>query len=183
MEKHLFDFNKKTVAAIIVGTIMFCILFIYVKIPSGIPETDIQTACGLGAFLGAIFGPVAGGMIAFIGHAAADIFRGDSPWWSWVIASGVSGFLSGMVYPKLRLEVKAFEKHDLVKFNLFQIVANTFAWLIVAPVLDILIYAESADLVFVQGLVAGVANIFSTAVIGAMLLVIYIEIKDRRKAI
>lgn len=183
MERHLLDFNGKTIAAIIIGTILFIPLFTYVKIPSGIPETDIQTACGLGAFFGAIFGPIAGGVIAFVGHTVSDLIRGNSPWWSWIIASGASGFLSGMVYPKLKLEVKEFEKHDLVKFNLFQIVGNAFAWLIVAPVLDILIYAEPVKLVFIQGLVAGISNIFSTGVIGAVLLVIYVEIKSRIKRV
>lgn len=180
MEKHLFDFNKKTIAAIIVGIVLFMLMFRYIKIPSGIPETDIQTACGLGAFMAAIFGPVAGGVIAFAGHAFSDILQNGSPWWSWVIASGVSGFITGMVYPKLKLELKEFEKHDLIKFNLFQVVGNVFAWCIVAPVLDILIYSEPMKLAFTQGLVACLANILSTAVIGAALLVIYVEIRSRK---
>lgn len=179
MERHLFDFNKKTVAAIAVGTALFIFMFTYVKIPSGIPETDIQTACGLGAFFAAIFGPIAGSIISFMGHAVSDTIQNGSPWWSWVIASGVAGFVTGMVYPKLKLEVKEFEKHDLIKFNLFQIVGNVFAWCIVAPVLDIIIYSEPVKLVFTQGLVAAIANICSTGVIGAVLLVIYIEIKAR----
>lgn len=179
MEKHLFDFNKKTIVAIVVGIIIVAFMFLYIKIPSGLPETEIQTACGVSAFFAAIFGPVAGGVIALAGHAISDTIQNGSPCWSWVIASGVAGFLIGMVSSKLKLEVKSFEKHDLIKFNLFQIVGNGFAWLIVAPILDILLYREAVTLVFKQGLVAGMANIFSTGVIGVILLVIYIEIKTR----
>lgn len=179
MERQLFDFNKKTIAAIVIGVITVTFLFLYVKVPSGIPETEIQTACGVSAFFAAIFGPFAGSVIAFVGHAVSDTIRNGSPCWSWVIASGVAGFLTGMVYPKLKLEVKAFEKHDLIKFNLFQIIANGFAWIFVAPILDILIYQEPAALVFKQGLIAGMANIFSTGVIGVLLLLVYIEIRSR----
>lgn len=179
MEKHFFDFNIKTVAAIVGGVIVVTLLFMYIKIPSGIPETEIQIASGVGAFLAAIFGPVAGGVIAFVGHAVSDTIQSGSPWWSWVIASGVSGFLIGMVYPKLKLEVREFERHNLIKFNLFQIVGNGFAWIIVAPILDIVLYNEPVKLVFKQGLVAGMANMLSTGLVGALLLLLYVEIRSR----
>lgn len=181
MERQLFDFNKKTIAATVIGVIIVTFLFLYVKVPSGIPETEIQTACGVSAFFAAIFGPAAGCVIAFVGHAVSDSIQNGSPCWSWVIASGVAGFLTGMVYPKLKLEVKTFEKHDLIKFNLFQIVANGFAWIFVAPILDILIYQEPVSFVFKQGLIAGMANIFSTGVIGVLLLLLYVEIRSRWK--
>lgn len=179
MEKRLFDFNIKTIAAIVGGVVLITFMFMYMKIPSGIPETEIQIASGVGAFLAAIFGPVAGGVIAFAGHAVSDTIQSGSPWWSWVIASGVSGFLIGMVYPKLKLELREFEKHDLIKFNLFQIVGNGFAWIIVAPILDIVLYHEPVKLVFKQGLVAGMANMLSTGLVGALLLLLYVEIRSR----
>ncbi len=36
------------------------LLFMYVKIPSPVPDTSIQTAYGLGAFMATLFGPIAG---------------------------------------------------------------------------------------------------------------------------
>lgn len=179
MEKHLFDFNKKTIVAIGIGVIIVTLVFMYINIPTGIPETEIQAACGVGAFFAAIFGPIAGAVVGFAGHAVSDTLRSGSPWWSWAIASGVAGFLTGMVYPKLKLSVNEFEKHDLIKFNLFQIVGNVFAWGIVAPVLDILFYKEPVKYVFKQGLIAGMSNILTTGVIGALLLLLYVEIRSR----
>ena len=38
-----------------------------------------------------------------------------------------------------------------VTFNVIQIIGNVIAWIVVAPVLDIVIYAEPVSLVFVQG--------------------------------
>ena len=78
------------------------------RIPTGIPETDIQTAYGIGAFFAALFGPIAGGLISFIGHALSDSIQYGSAWWSWVIASGLTCFITGFVYPRLRVEAVSY---------------------------------------------------------------------------
>ena len=43
----------------------------------------------------------------------------------------------------------------------------------VAPVLDILIYAEPVDKVFAQGAMAAVANILTAVIVGALLIAAY----------
>lgn len=173
MEKKLFDFKTKTIVATGLGAAIFTLLFMYVKVPTWVPETDIQTAYGVGAFFAALFGPIAGGLIAIIGHALSDAVQYGSIWWSWVIASGVSCFITGLVYPKLKVDEGEFGGKDILKFNIYQVIGNVIAWLIVAPVLDIVIYAEPANLVFVQGAVAALTNAISAGVIGSILLVIY----------
>jgi energy-coupling factor transport system substrate-specific component len=92
---------------------------------------------------------------------------------SWVIASGFTCFVIGLVYPKLHVEDGEFGKKDMILFNIYQVVANAIAWVIIAPVLDILIYAEPASLVFVQGVYAAVVNAISAGVIGTILLKLY----------
>lgn len=82
--KKLFSFNTKTLVATGLGAALFTLLFMFVKIPTGIPNTEIQTAYGIGAFFAALFGPIAGFLIAFIGHALSDAVQYGSPWWSWV---------------------------------------------------------------------------------------------------
>ena len=84
MEKKLFDFKTKTIVATGLGAALFIVLFMYVKIPTGIPETDIKTAYGVGAFFAALFGPVAGGLIGLIGHGLSDAIqypRGGAGLW------------------------------------------------------------------------------------------------------
>lgn len=83
--KKLFEFKTKTIVATGIGAALFMLLFMYVKVPTGIPETDVQTAYGLGSFFAALFGPIAGFLIAFIGHAISDAVQYGSPWWSWVV--------------------------------------------------------------------------------------------------
>lgn len=178
--KKLFEFNTKTIVATGLGAALFTLLFMYVKIPTGIPSTDIQTAYGIGGFFAALFGPLAGGLIALIGHALSDSLQYGSAWWSWVIASGVSCFLIGLTYPKLKVEDGEFSTKDAVIFNVYQIIANIIAWVVVAPVLDIVIYAEPMNLVFAQGVVAAISNSVSVGVIGTLLLALYSKTRSKK---
>ena len=178
--KKLFEFKTKTIVATGLGAALFTLLFMYVKIPTGIPETDIQTAYGIGAFFAALFGPIAGGLIAFIGHALSDSIQYGSAWWSWVVASGLSCFIIGLVYPKLHVEDGEFGKKDIILFNVYQIIGNAIAWIIVAPILDILIYAEPANLVFTQGVVAAISNAISSGGFGTILLVLYSRTRSKK---
>lgn len=171
--KKMFDFNTKTIVAIGLGAALFTLLFMYVKVPTGIPDTNIQTAYGIGAFFAALYGPLAGGLIAFIGHALSDAIQYGSPWWSWVVASGTTCLITGLVYPKLRVEEGEFDKKDILKFNVVQVAANLISWMLIAPALDVLIYAEPAAKVFLQGITATITNSLSCGIIGTILLVLY----------
>lgn len=91
--KKLFKVTTKTIVATGLGAALFTLLFMFVKIPSPVPETSFQTAYGLSGMFATLFGPICGLLISFIGHALSDAIQYGSPWWSWVIASGVSGFI------------------------------------------------------------------------------------------
>ncbi|HZK22996.1 MAG TPA: ECF transporter S component, partial [Atopostipes sp.] len=59
------------------------------------------------------------------------------------------------------------------------IVVNLIAWAIAAPSLDVLIYAEPVNKVFVQGIVAALVNAFSTALIGWVLIEAYVRTRTK----
>ena len=180
MNKKLFGVNTKTLVGTALGAALFTVLMMYVKIPTGLPSTEIQTCYGIGGFFAAMFGPIAGFLIAFIGHALSDIVQYGSAWWSWVIASGVAGLIMGLVYPKLKVEEGIFAGKDIVLYNVCQLIANAFAWIVVAPVLDIVIYSEPVNLVFTQGLVAAATNTVSAGVIGSLLLVLFSKTRAKK---
>lgn len=164
--------------AIGIGAALFFVLGRFVAIPSPVPNTNISLQYGLLAFMAALFGPLAGALIAFIGHALIDFSYGWGVWWSWVIASAVAGLIMGVLTNKISLE-KSFGKKQIITFNVSQVIAHLVAWVVVAPVLDILIYAEPANKVFVQGLVGGLANIVTTAIVGTLLAVAYNAAKPK----
>lgn len=170
----------KTIVAIGIGSALFVILGRFGSIPSGVPNTNIETAYALLALMAILYGPVAGVLIGFIGHTLKDAIFYGSPWFSWVIASAVVGLIIGLAAGKIRIHDGEFGNKELIRFNIFQIAANAVAWFAIAPVLDILIYAEPADKVFVQGLVAGAANIVTVAVIGTLLAVGYAKTRTKK---
>ena len=176
----MFKVTTRTIVAAGIGAALFALLFMYVKVPSPVPETSFQTAYGLAGFFGVLFGPIAAALIAFIGHALSDAVQYGSPWWSWVIASGVSGFIFGFAHKRTKVEEGEFKTKDIITFNVIQIIGNAIAWIIVAPVLDILIYQEPANLVFTQGVTAAIMNAISAGVIGTLLLVAYAATRTKK---
>ena len=179
MNKKLFGFNTKTLVGTALGAAIFTVLMMYVKIPTGLPSTEIQSCYGVGGFFAAMFGPIAGFLMAFIGHFISDSLSYGA-WWSWIIASGVCCFMIGLVYPKLHVEEGVLSKKDLIVYNITQIIANVVAWIIVAPVLDIVIYSEPVELVFAQGAVAAIGNAVSAGVIGSLLLFLYSKTRAKK---
>jgi energy-coupling factor transport system substrate-specific component len=180
MKKDLFKVTTKTIVATGIGAAIFMLLFMYVKIPSPIPETSFQTAYGLSAFFATLFGPIAGFLISFIGHALSDAVQYGSPWWSWVLASGISGFIFGFAFKRTNVEEGEFKGKDILTFNIVQVIGNLISWIVVASVLDILIYQEPANLVFAQGFAAAIMNIISAGVIGTLLLIAYAATRTKK---
>ena len=176
----MFKVTTRTIVAIGLGAAIFTLLFMYVKIPSPVPETQFQPAYGVAAFFATLFGPIAGALIAFIGHALSDAVQYGTPWWSWVIASGVAGLVFGFAFKRTRVEEGEFKGKDILTFNLYNVIGNVIAWIVIAPLLDILIYQEPVNLVFVQGATAAGMNIISVAVIGTLLLIAYAATRTKK---
>jgi len=165
--------SVKTIVATGIGAALFFVLGRFVAIPSGIPNTNISIQYGVLAFIAAVFGPIAGLLAGLIGHFLIDFSFGWGVWWSWVIASACFGGAVGFVSKKLSIEDGVFAKKDIVIFNVAQAVCHLIAWVVVAPILDIVMYAEPANKVFVQGLTSAAINILATAIVGTLLCVAY----------
>ena len=161
----------KNIVAIGIGSAVFLVLGRFGSIPTGIPNTNLEVAYAFLALMAIIYGPVSGFLIGFIGHALKDILFYGTPWFSWVIASAVVGLIVGLSYKFVDLE--NFNKKEILKFNFFQILGNVISWLIIAPTLDILIYSEPSNKVFIQGAFASISNILTIAIIGTSLVLIY----------
>lgn len=172
-------FGIKEVVAIGIGTALFVALT-EVQIPLGfIPNTALQPRAALLAFMAAVFGPIVGGAIGFIGHALGDALFYGSVWWSWVIPELVFGVAVGFFANKFAIKDGGFDGKKVVLFNVVQVIANAVSWILVAPVLDIVIYAEPSDKVFLQGVWACIGNVIIAGVLGSLLAVGYSKIKGK----
>ena len=172
--------SVKTIVAIGIGAALFFVLGRFVAIPSGIPDTNISIQYGLLAFIAAVFGPVAGILSGLIGHFFIDFSYGWGVWWSWVIASACFGGIMGTIARFLKIDEGEFGKKDILSFNAVQVIAHLACWAVIAPVLDITMYAEPANKVFVQGLVSAGINIVATAVVGTLLCLAYAAARPKK---
>ena len=165
--------SVKMIVATGIGAALFFVLGRFVAIPSVVPNTNLCIQYGLLAFIAAVFGPIAGAFAGFIGHTIIDASWGGTIWWSWVIASAVFGCLTGLLSSRLKIDEGEFGVKSILFFNLAQIVAHAVSWILIAPVLDILLFKEPANKVFIQGAVGAGLNILTTAVVGTILCVAY----------
>ncbi len=168
----------KTFVATGVGAALFFVLARFASIPTPIPNTTINIQYAVLALFSAIFGPLTGSLIGLIGHALND-FSSYGPWWSWIISSAVVGAVMGITTLKLDMESGVFGKKEIFIFNTGNVLGNAFGWFLIAPILDILIYAEPSNKVFTQGLVAGIGNIVTTAILGTVLAYAYSKTRTR----
>jgi len=175
-------FGIKEVVAAGIGTALFVVLT-EVQIPIGIPNTYLQPRMAILAFMAAVFGPIVGAVIGLIGHALGDAIFYGSVWWSWVFPEAVVAIPIGLFAAKFKVQEGGFDKKQVISFNIIQILANAVAWILVAPVLDILVYAEPANKVFVQGIFAFLGNIIIIGVLGTLLLVGYSKIGGKSSSL
>lgn len=173
-----FKFSIKQLVATAIGAALFFLLARFVSIPV-FANTFITFQYALVGFFAAVFGPIAGLLIALIGHALADLSWGWGIWWSWVIASAVVGFCAGFLIKPGKIEGGEFGKIDAIRFIVGSLIVHAIAWLVIAPVGDILIYAEPADKVFTQGLIAGTSNFIITAIVGTLLIFGYSKTRTK----
>ncbi|MGX7023433.1 ECF-type riboflavin transporter substrate-binding protein [Vagococcus hydrophili] len=174
------DLSVKDIVAIGIGAAVFVILFRFIAIPSGMPNTELQVAYGFLALMGALFGPIPAALIGFIGHTIKDFTTYGTPWWSWIICSGLIGAIFGFIGKRFKLEEGIFTKKDMIYFNIGQILANAFVWGLVAPTLDVIIYAEPASKVYTQGVIGLISNSISAGVVGTLLMIAYASSRTKK---
>ena len=163
----------KTVVATGIGAALFIIVGTLINIPTPIPNTNIQLQYVVIALFAVIYGPTVGFFSGFIGHALKDALQYGSPWWTWVLVSGLIGLAIGLLAKKINIEKSPLTVKDYVWFNAVQIIANVVGWALIAPYGDILIYSEPASKVFAQGILSAAINSLTIAIGGSLLLAVY----------
>ena len=176
MEKKMI--SVKTVVAIGIGSALMFVLMRFVAIPSGVPNTNLNLGIAILSIFAAIFGPIAGFLIGFIGHTLVDLTWGGV-WWTWVIADALYGLIVGIFWKLYKIEEGEFGIKEAIIFNGIQVGANILAWVAIAPTLDILIYQEPSDKVYLQGLVAASLNILVVLILGTLLAFAYTKTRTK----
>lgn len=166
------------VVAIGIGAALFFVLGRFVAIPSFVPNTSINIQYAVLAVFAILYGPLVGALAGLIGHVLIDA-TGYGIWISWEIASGVFGLLVGLALLRHAIEDGEFTRGTAIRANLAIVVANAVAWLLVAPLGDVVIYGEPAAKVWAQGALAFVSNSVTACVLGTIILAVYARTRTR----
>ena len=173
--KHL---TPRRLGIIAAGSVLFFLLGAFVVLPSPIDTVNICIQYGWLAFLSVACGPLTGALVGLLGHIGIDLYYGELCW-SWIIASAAFGGLLGVLANVTHLDPASRDKEMLVRFNLCQVAVHVVCWAGIAPVLELLLYAESMDRIFEQGLTAALSNAVTTAIVGTLLCLAYAAAKPK----
>lgn len=157
--------STKSVVAIGIGAALYGALSA-VAIPVG-PNTSFRIAVALLTIFGAMFGPVVGFLVGFIGHALNDLIMWGSVWWSWVFLSAMIGLFAGLINMDKTFSVDEgkINKGHVVKMYVYSVIGMIAAG-IVAYTGDVFFYGEPSDKVWLQIVLATITNFGVTALIG-----------------
>ena len=158
----------KKVVAMGIGAAVYIVLSRFAAIPTPIPNTTLQVTYAFLALMAFVYGPVVGLGIGFIGHTLNDILSYGNVWFSWVVATAFFGIGMGLLGKMIKPE--NFDKAKAVKFIIGDIIISLLTWVVIAPVLDIVIYKEPQGKVFIQGFAAALSNASVVAILGTILI-------------
>lgn len=174
--------STKTVVAIGIGAALYAVLSA-VAIPVG-PNTSFRVAIALLPIFGALFGPTAGFLVGFIGHALNDAFMYGGVWWSWVFLSAMMGFFGGMAKfnPKFDPLNGVCNKLHIGMMYIWSAI-GMFVGSVLAYFGDVYLYGEPAQKLFIQITAANISNFVVVAVIGIPAVALIAKSKAKNKGL
>lgn len=139
-------------------------------------NTTIKPAMAVLALFAAVYGPVIGFLVGFLGHLLTDLFAGWGVWLTWVLGSGIVGAAIGLFG---RMTEHSIDKGELKRsaiglFILLSFLGNFIGYMISA-ILDYLIFAEPMDKVITQQLIIAFSNTIVITILGTLLLLLVVR--------
>lgn len=135
-------------------------------------NTYLKPAMAILGLFAALWGPVVGILVGFIGHCITDLVYGQI-WFSWALGSAIVGGLMGL-YPyitKKNLEQGVFGGKQVAIFTVMSLIAN-FVGYGISVVIDVVAYGEPFLKSFTQMLITTVSNTVVMGIIGGALMLL-----------
>ncbi|MGE5703438.1 MAG: ECF transporter S component [Clostridia bacterium] len=147
---------------------------------SGIPiaEGSFRPAIALLSAFAAVYGPLFGFLVGFLGNMGVDLLHQEF-WWNWSLGNGIIGFICGMMLmvPDYSTTQTKLTKLHWVMF-LILTAAGNYVGLTFAAVLDVLLDRVPFPLaVFQWAITPASVNFLSSMVLGPPLLYLLLRWK------
>lgn len=136
-------------------------------------NTTIKPAMAILALFAAVYGPVVGFLVGFLGHWLTDLFAGWGVWPTWMLGSGIVGIAIGL-FKKLSkdsISIGDLKRGSIALFILLSFLGNFIGYM-VSALLDFLLFAEPMDKVITQQLIIAFSNTVVIAILGTLLLLL-----------
>lgn len=169
--KTKIDFKKIYVT--IISIILFYLLGRYAKITTGIDITYVFLQYPLLCIVSIIYGPIVGVITGIVGHTLIDIANSSYVWFSWVTGTGYLGASLGLIAKEWKLKKMPSEnkkKYTKIRLQYALIIfgLNVLAFLVVAPILEVLFYKATIANAFSRGLFIAISNGLTSAIVTDM---------------
>lgn len=140
----------------------------------GVPifaNTTLKPAMAILGLFAALYGPIVGFLVGFLGHWITDLFMGWGVWFTWVLGSGLVGIMIGLFkyWSKDCVHEGNLPGMQILLFIVVSFVANFLGYL-VSALLDAVLYTEPLDKVFTQQILAATTNTLMIGTLGTLLL-------------
>ncbi len=147
-------------------------------------NTTIKPAMAILALFAAVYGPVIGFFVGFLGHWLTDLFAGWGVWPTWMLGSGIVGIAIGL-FPKMSnycIDEGKLPRSSIALFILLSFLGNFIGYMISA-LLDFLFFAEPMDKVITQQLIIAFSNTIVIAILGTLLLLLVVRRNKSRQGL
>ncbi len=139
-------------------------------------NTTIKPAMAILALFAAVYGPIVGFLVGFLGHWLTDLFAGWGVWPTWMLGSGIVGIAIGLFG---KMSKSCVEKGELPRsaIGLFIVLSflGNFIGYMISALLDFLLFAEPMDKVITQQLIIAFSNTVVIAILGTLLLMLVVK--------
>lgn len=162
--------NLKKIGITIISVFIFYLLGRYTKIDTGINITYIYLQYPFLCIISIMYGPVVGGIVGILGHMLIDIAESSKIWLSWAMGTGIVGILLGIIAQKWKMKNKPEAdaknyRRTRLKNALIILGINFIAFLLVAPVLDVIIYKYTIADAFTRGFFIAFSDGLTAAIV------------------
>ncbi|MBO8163542.1 MAG: ECF transporter S component [Brevibacillus sp.] len=179
MERNCVGFKWLMVMAASVAYAFFSFLTADVEVGD---SAQFRPAVAILAFSSAVYGPLSGFLIGFLGNVGVDFLLQDI-WWHWSAANGMIGLMIGLLHmvPGYQPERGRMQLIHLFLFLLLVIVGN-YAGLTLAALFDIILQGVPFhQAIYGWAISPATSNVLACSILGTPLLYGYVALKRYRR--